>query len=66
MVTRDWIKTYDERPADLERVVVSWDTASTIEETSDWLVGTVWGMRGIDFYLLDVVRGKYEAPNCAV
>ena len=43
----------------------SWDTASTIGETSDWSVGTVWGAKGLDFYLLDVVRGRFEVPDLA-
>ena len=43
--------------------MVSWDTASTLQETSDYSVGTVWGSVGMDFYLLDVVRGRFETPD---
>jgi predicted phage terminase large subunit-like protein len=42
---------------------VSWDTASTLGESSDYSVGTVWGAKGLDFYLLDLVRGRFEVPE---
>ena len=32
-------------------------------QTSDYSVGTVWGSIGMDFYLLDVVRGRFETPE---
>lgn len=44
-------------------MVVSWDTASTLGERNDWSVGTVWGRLGPDFYLLKVVRGRWETPE---
>jgi predicted phage terminase large subunit-like protein len=42
--------------------VASWDTASTLSETADYSVGTVWGAKGLEFYLLDRVRGRFEVP----
>jgi len=47
----------------LERVIASWDTTSTIGETSDWSVGSVWGAIGQEFYLLDEIRGRWESPE---
>ena len=43
--------------------MVSWDTASTQKETSDYSVGTVWGAKGLDYYLLEVDRGRPETPE---
>ena len=43
--------------------MASWDTASTLGESSDYPVGTVWGSRGLDFYLLEVVRERLEVPD---
>jgi predicted phage terminase large subunit-like protein len=63
VIKRDWLRFYDEPPEAFERVVVSWDTASTLAETSDYSVATVWGSVGVDFHLLDVVRGRFEAPE---
>ncbi len=62
-VKRDWIRYYESAPADFDLVLVSWDTASTLGEDSDYSVGTVWGLKGSDIYLLDVVRGKLEVPD---
>lgn len=41
----------------------SWDTASTLLERADCSVGTVWGNKGLDFYLLDLVRSRFEVPE---
>ena len=63
VIHRDWIRFYDEEPERFTRIIVSWDTASTLSETADYSVGTVWGMTGADFYLLDVHRGRWEFPE---
>lgn len=63
IVRREWLRFYDEAPARFDFVVASWDTASTLSKTADYSVGTVWGAKGLDFYLLDVVRGRYEVPD---
>lgn len=63
VIRREWLRTYEARPGRFDRIVVAWDTASTLSEASDWSVGTVWGAIGLDYYLLDVVRGRWEAPD---
>lgn len=63
IVKRDWIRRYETPPEHFDLIVASWDTASTIAATSDYSVGTVWGTRGLDFYLLDLVRGRFEVPE---
>ena len=63
VIRRDWLRFYDEAPAEFERLIVSWDTASTRSETSDWSVGTVWGAIGNEFYLLNVIRERLETPE---
>jgi predicted phage terminase large subunit-like protein len=63
IIRREWIRRYDERPEAFERTICSWDTASTTMETSDWSVGTVWGANGETFWLLDVVRGRWQVPD---
>lgn len=63
VIRRDWLRYYDERPISLGPIVVSWDTASTTELTSDWSVGTVWAAHGLDFYLLDVVRERLDPTD---
>lgn len=61
-IRRNWLRYYDCLPA-LDLTMVSWDTASTIGDASDFSVGTVWGLKGRDIYLVDVVRGQFEVPD---
>lgn len=63
LIKREWLRYYDVAPEEFEFVVVSWDSATTLEEHSDYSVGTVWGLLRGSFYLLDVVRGRLEAPD---
>ena len=63
IVRREWLRYYTEAPAEFDVVVASWDTASTISQTADYSVGTVWGAKGLDFYLLDIVRDRFEVPD---
>lgn len=63
VVKRDWLRFYDEPPKAFDRQIISWDTASTLDDCSDFSVGTVWGRSGDRMYLLDVVHGRYEAPQ---
>lgn len=60
IIKRSWLRFYDETPREFDRIVASWDTASTIGEASDWSVGTLWGLAGSAYYLLDLVRGQFE------
>lgn len=63
VIKRDWLKYFEEEPAEFDRLVASWDTASTLGENSSYSVGTLWGAVGNDFYLLALVRGRWEAPE---
>nr|WP_237487455.1 phage terminase large subunit [Parapontixanthobacter aurantiacus] len=63
VIRRQWLRYYEEEPAEYERTLVSWDTASTLGENSDWSVGTVWGLNQAHVYLIDVIRVKEESPE---
>jgi predicted phage terminase large subunit-like protein len=63
IVKREWLRTYATRPDSFDLVIASWDTASTLSGDADYSVGTVWGARGLDFFLLDLVRQRYEVPE---
>ncbi|MCJ2133995.1 hypothetical protein MKK69_07940 [Methylobacterium sp. J-026] len=56
VIRREWLRTCEARPNRFNRIVVAWETASTLSEASDWSVGTVSGAVGLDDYLLDVAR----------
>ena len=46
IVKREWLRYYDHPPDTFDFKVASWDTASTLSETADYSVGTVWGCQG--------------------
>jgi predicted phage terminase large subunit-like protein len=64
MVKAEWFKRFaaKQQPASFDRIVQSWDTANKASELSDFSVCTTWGIRGKDFYLLNVLRKRLEYP----
>lgn len=63
ILKRDWWKYYEVLPTAFDEVVQSWDLAFKGDESSDYVVGQVWGRRGADRYLIDQVRGKMDFPQ---
>jgi len=63
VILREWIRYYDAEPVAFDMLVSSWDLASTLEHTSSLSVGLLWGAVGAQYYLLDVVRERLEAPE---
>jgi predicted phage terminase large subunit-like protein len=49
--------------AHVEEQIQSWDCAFKDLETSDYVVGQVWGKRGPFFLLLDQVRDRMDCPG---
>lgn len=58
---RNWFKYYKALPK-LQSVIISWDMTFKDEETSDYVVGQVWGKAGAEYYLIDQVRAKMSFP----
>ena len=58
MVKFEWLKFYEpgSEPATFTRTFQSWDTANKAGELNDFSVCTTWGVKGKDYYLLDVFR----------
>ena len=54
-------------PIVLERgrgeLIQSWDCSFKDSDTSDYVVGQVWGNMGPNFYLLEQVRGRMDFPT---
>lgn len=46
-----------------DRYVQSWDTASKAGELNDFSVCTTWLIKGRDYYLMDVWRGRVTFPD---
>jgi len=64
-IRREKVQFYDEAPPRerLEKVVISWDTASSSDPRADYTVGTVWGHDGSAWLLLDVIRARLTYPD---
>ncbi|WP_439394112.1 phage terminase large subunit [Bradyrhizobium sp. PMVTL-01] len=64
MIKRSWLRYYDHLPArELgSRIIQSWDTAAKNGAQNDWSVCTTWMVVDGNFYLLDLVRGRFEYP----
>jgi predicted phage terminase large subunit-like protein len=62
MIKRGWWKYYDTAPQ-LMTLIQSWDCTFKDNDTSDYVVGQVWGKVGADIYLLDQVRDRMDFPT---
>jgi predicted phage terminase large subunit-like protein len=64
LIKWSWFRFYDQDPAYLpnDRIIVSWDTAMSSGELSDYSVCIVLLVRGETAYVLDVLRGRLEYP----
>jgi len=61
----DKVQFYDEAPprTRLNKVVHSWDVASSSDPKADYSVGTVWGYDGTSWLLLNVIRQRLLYPD---
>jgi predicted phage terminase large subunit-like protein len=64
MIKREWLRYYDRPPGRTHatKVIQSWDTAAKGGAHNDWSVGTTWLIDNKRYYLLDMVRGRFEYP----
>jgi predicted phage terminase large subunit-like protein len=62
ILKRDWWRYYTVLPETFDEVIQSWDCAFKDTDSSDFVVGQVWGRKGADKYLLDQVRGRMDCP----
>lgn len=58
LVKRDWFKYYNALPNHFDEIIQSWDCTFKDANTSDYVVGQVWGRIGSDKYLIDMVRDR--------
>lgn len=59
---QEWFRYWE--PKDIRQrfdsMLMSWDMAFKESDTSDFVVGQVWGKIGASFFLLDQVRGRWS------
>lgn len=58
-----WWQFYKEAPAIFDQVIQSWDMSFKDADTSDYVVGQVWGRLGARKFLLDQVRERADLPT---
>jgi predicted phage terminase large subunit-like protein len=65
MIKREWLRYYTTLPERNYRtkVIQSWDTVAKAGAQNDWSVCTTWLIADKHFYLIDLVRGRYEYPR---
>lgn len=63
MIKTDWIQRYASLPDTLHTLLFVMDTALKTAEHNDYSVLSLWGVTGLDVYLFDVLRGKWEVPD---
>ncbi len=65
MIKREWISRYN-RPLLLDsdyRILQSWDTGQKTGEQNDYSVCTTWAWRDKRWFLIDVLRGRFDYPT---
>lgn len=65
LIKREWLQTY-KAPlprTEYDQVVQSWDTASTVSDSSDYSVNITFGVKNNTAHILDVVRVRLEYPD---
>ena len=65
MIKRKWLRYYDQLP---ERtygatIIQSWDTAAKNGAQNDWSVCTTWMLLDDHYYLINLIRDRFEYPN---
>jgi predicted phage terminase large subunit-like protein len=65
MIKRDWVHRYDELPSRTSstQVIQSWDTAAKQGGQNDYSVCTTWLFHENKYYLIDVLRGRFDYPT---
>jgi phage terminase large subunit-like protein len=52
-----------ECPEKFDQIIQSWDTANKPSELADYSVCTTWGLKGSNFYLLNVLGKRLSFPD---
>lgn len=62
MIKSEWFQFYQSHPK-YERIFIASDTAMKTGQHNDYSVFMVWGVFQHSIYLIDMLRGKWEAPE---
>ena len=62
MIKRAWLRRYDQLPKS-GQIIQSWDVANKQGEENDYSVCTTWLVHENKYYLIDVLRGRFDFPT---
>lgn len=62
LIKSDWFRYFDDENLKFDYEFFTSDTASKIKERNDFTVFLHWGVLNNRLYLLNMMRGKWEAP----
>jgi predicted phage terminase large subunit-like protein len=62
MIKRAWVRRYDQLPTS-GQIIQSWDVANKQGEENDYSVCTTWLLPKNGYYLMDVLRGRFDFPT---
>jgi predicted phage terminase large subunit-like protein len=62
MIKRVWVRPYDQLP-EFGIIIQSWDVANKEGEENDYSVCTTWLVHEHKYYLIDVLRGRFDFPT---
>jgi predicted phage terminase large subunit-like protein len=62
MIKRIWVRRYDQLPKS-GPIIQSWDVANKQGEENDYSVCTTWRVHENRYYLIDVLRGRFDFPT---
>ena len=65
MIKNEWLQRYEphELPESFEMIVQSWDTASKVNNFSDFSVGITLAIKNKKIYVLDIKRERMDFPT---
>ena len=65
MIKKEWFRYYDRLPERTykAKVIQSWDTAAKAGVQNDYSVCTTWLLVDGHYYLMDLIRGRFEYPQ---
>ena len=63
VIKSEWFKFYQQIPEKIDKIFITADTAQKVKEHNDFTVFAVWCVFDSKLYLIDMLRGKFEAPE---
>jgi predicted phage terminase large subunit-like protein len=61
IIKKSWLQYYMRAP-EFEAIYQSWDCAIKVSQNNDYSVCTTWGVYNGNYYLIDVVKARFEYP----